>query len=198
MCIQCGEYCRSRQRVEGEGGMGEGMGWSAGAKSSMLTKNITLRGKTERGEGTIEGEGPSCHRALACSSKGADSRARPPRRLLLLSRVMTRLRVTWCLVLLLQLGLQPCELRRASAKEAAAGKSKTARSKSADTARLQSEHPVDPVKWFDQVNVHFKAGEKAKAADLLHDASHHFPNQPDMAFNHAYGGHVASLFFLVC
>ena len=108
---------------------------------------------------------------------------------------MTRLRVAWCLVLLLQLGLQPCELRRASAKEAAVGKSKTARSKSADTARLKSEHPADPVKWFDQVNVHFKAGDKAKAADLLHDASRHFPNQPDMAFNHAYGGHVASLFF---
>ena len=75
--------------------------------------------------------------------------------MLLLSRVMTRLRVAWCLVLLLQLGLQPCELRRASAKEAAVGKSKTARSKSADTARLKSEHPADPVKWFDQVVISF-------------------------------------------
>ena len=34
--------------------------------------------------------------------------------------------------------------------------------KSPDAARLRREHPSDPVKWFDQVNVHFKAGDKAK------------------------------------
>lgn len=104
---------------------------------------------------------------------------------------MNRLKVACWIVVLLELCLQPCELRRASAKEAAPGKGKTARSKSPDTARLKHEHPTDPVRWFDQVNVHFKAGDKAKAADLLHDASLHFPHQPDMAFNHAYGGFLA-------
>jgi hypothetical protein len=96
-------------------------------------------------------------------------------------------RVLLWIVVLLELCLQPCELKRAGSKEAAAGKAKTARPKSPDSARLKRDHGMDPVKWFEQVNVHFKAGDKAKAADLLHDASLHFPHQPDMAFNHAYG-----------
>ena len=36
------------------------------------------------------------------------------------------------------------------------------KAKSRDSARLRREHPADPVKWFEQVNVHFKAGDKAK------------------------------------
>jgi len=38
--------------------------------------------------------------------------------------------------------------------------------KSPDTAQLKREHPTDPVKWFNQVNVHFKAGDKAKVRSL--------------------------------
>jgi hypothetical protein len=46
--------------------------------------------------------------------------------------------------------------------------------KSPDAAQLKREHPTDPVKWFNQVNVHFKAGDKAKVRPLcvfrmLHD-----------------------------
>ena len=44
----------------------------------------------------------------------------------------------------------------------------------------------DPVAWHDHVNVHFKAGQKEKAADLLADAAREFRHQPDLAFNHAY------------
>ena len=54
------------------------------------------------------------------------------------------------------------------------------------TTWLKRQHPTDPFKWFAQVNVHFKTGDKAKAADLLHDASRHFPRKPDMHFNHTY------------
>ena len=85
------------------------------------------------------------------------------------------------LVLVLSLCNQP---HARAAKRGA--KAKPAASKSPDTAGLKRDHPNDPVKWFDQVNVHFKAGEKNKAADLLHDASRQFPHQPDMHFNHAF------------
>jgi hypothetical protein len=58
--------------------------------------------------------------------------------------------------------------------------------KSSESSRLRKEFPFDPVKWHDQVNVFFKAGEKEKAADLLHDAYAQFPEQTDLAFNQAY------------
>ena len=65
------------------------------------------------------------------------------------------------LVLVLSLCNQP------HAKAAKRGaKAKPAASKSPDTAGLKRDHPNDPVKWFDQVNVHFKAGEKNKACLL--------------------------------
>ena len=88
-------------------------------------------------------------------------------------------------LLSLVLVLSLCNQPHAKASKRGA-KAKPAASKSPDTAGLKRDHPNDPVKWFDQVNVHFKAGEKNKVADLLHDASREFPHQPDMRFNHAF------------
>jgi len=89
-------------------------------------------------------------------------------------------------VLLLLLCTLPCAPIDAADAARGKGKLKTTKTKSPDTTWLKRQHPSDPLKWFEQVNVHFKAGDKAKAADLLHDASRHFPRQPDMHFNHAY------------
>ena len=59
------------------------------------------------------------------------------------------------LLSLLLLGLLMCSAR-------GKGGPRAKPDKSPDAARLRREHPADPVKWFDQINVHFKAGDKAK------------------------------------
>jgi hypothetical protein len=58
---------------------------------------------------------------------------------------------------LLLLGLLLCSAR-------GRGGPRAKQDKSPDSARLRREHPADPVKWFDQINVHFKAGDKAKVS----------------------------------
>ena len=72
--------------------------------------------------------------------------------------------------LLLLVFIQPSELKQTDARRKhVKSKSKqpvSVDTKSPDAALLKREHPTDPVKWFNQVNVHFKAGDKAKVRPL--------------------------------
>jgi hypothetical protein len=64
------------------------------------------------------------------------------------------------ILLLLVLCNEPHALEEERAKRST--RRKTVKTFSPDTAALKREHPTDPVKWFEQVNVHFKAGDKAR------------------------------------
>jgi hypothetical protein len=72
--------------------------------------------------------------------------------------------------LLLLVCIQPSALKQSDARRKHVNsKSKQpvpVDTKSPDAAQLKREHPTDPVKWFNQVNVHFKAGDKAKVRHL--------------------------------
>jgi len=81
-------------------------------------------------------------------------------------------------VLMLLVCTLPCAPIDAADTARVKDKPKTTKKKSPGTTWLKRLHPTDPLKWFAQVNVQFKVGDKAKAADLLHDASRHFPRQP--------------------
>jgi len=96
---------------------------------------------------------------------------------------MPSLPKTWLtLVILLVL----CASQDAAAKKKS-GEKGAKRDLSPDSAELRrSGRSADPVAWHDRVNVHFKAGNKDAAANLLSDAAREFPHQPDLAFNHAY------------